>query len=101
MKKKEKTNFFGNFEEKVKFECKKKKETNNKILVNVFDLMFSVKSVNRNEIVLYKNNMENIISQYSVDNLLIPTLNYAFFSKTEKDVIVPWDMIEKYVNENQ
>ena len=78
VKKKEKTNFFGNFEERIKFEGKKKKETNNEILVNVFDLMFSVKSISRNEIVLCKNNVENIISQYSDDNLLIPTLNYAF-----------------------
>ena len=101
VKTKEKENFFNNFEEKVKLKGKKFKEPNNEILVNIFDLMFSVKSVSRNEIVLCKNNVNNIISQYSDDNLLIPALNYAFPPKTKKDVVVPWDMIVKYVNENQ
>ena len=101
MKTKEKENFFNNFEEKVKLKGKKFKEPNNEILVNIFDLMFSVKSVSRNEIVLCKNNVNNIISQYSDDNLLIPALNYAFPPKTKKDVVVPWDMIVKYVNESQ
>ena len=78
----------------------KKKVINNDKFVNVFDLMFTVKSVNRNVIELYKNDISGVLSQYSEPKVFNDLLNHPFPKKEVKDVKINWDLITKYVNEN-
>ena len=78
----------------------KKKVINNDKFVNVFDLMFTVKSVNRNVIELYKNDISGVLSQYSEPKVFNDLLNHAFPKKEVKDVNINWDLITKYVNDN-
>ena len=68
--------------------------------VNVFDFIFSVKSINRNEIVLYNNNISSILDQYYEPKLFRELLNYSFPPKKVTDVIIDMNMIQNYVNEN-
>ena len=78
----------------------KKQVKNNDKFVNVFDLMFTVKSVNRNVIELYKNDISGVLSQYSEPKVFNDLLNHAFPKKEVKDVNINWDLITKYVNDN-
>ena len=75
-------------------------EPNKEFFVNIYDLMFTIKSVSRNEIVLIKNNVNNIIEKYEDENKLMEMLNYTFPQKTEKDAIFPYDLVQKYVQES-
>ena len=73
---------------------------NNDKFVNVFDLMFTVKSVNKNVIELYKNDISSVLNQYSEPKVFNDLLHYAFPKKEVKDVELNWDLISKYVNDN-
>ena len=70
------------------------------VFVNVFDFIFTVKSIQRNEIVLYINDISNVLDNYSKPDTFIELLNYPFGQKTAEDIEINWDIIEKYVNEN-
>ena len=70
------------------------------IFVNVFDLIFSIKSINKNEIVVYQNDISNILEEYNEPNTFMSLLNYGFANKKEKEVELNMDIIEKYINEN-
>lgn len=50
--------------------------------VNVFDFIFTVKSIHRNEIVLYINNISNVLDNYSKPDTFIELLNSSFEQKT-------------------
>ena len=78
----------------------KKIVKNNDKFVNVFDLMFTVKSVNRNVIELYKNDISSVLSQYSDPKVFNDLLHHAFPKKEDKDVEINRDLITKYINEN-
>ena len=68
--------------------------------VNVFDLMFSIKSINRNEIVVCQNNISSVLDEYYEPNTFLALLDYGFRDKKEKEVKLNMDIIEKYINEN-
>ena len=68
--------------------------------VNVFDLIFSIKSISKNEIVVYKNNISSVLDEYYEPNTFMSLLNYGFPDKKEKEVHLNMDIIEKYINEN-
>ena len=68
--------------------------------VNVFDLMFSIKSISKNEIVVYQNDISSVLEEYYEPNIFISLLNYGFHDKKEKEVHLNMDIIEKYINEN-
>ena len=68
--------------------------------VNVFDLMFSIKSINRNEIVVCQNNISSVLDEYYEPNTFLALLDYGFRDKKEKEVQLNMDIIEKYINEN-
>ena len=68
--------------------------------VNVFDLMFSIKSISKNEIVVYQNDISSVLEEYYEPNIFISLLNYGFHDKKEKEVQLNMEIIEKYINEN-
>jgi hypothetical protein len=68
--------------------------------VNVFDLMFSIKSISRNEIVVCQNNISSVLDEYYEPNTFLALLDYGFRDKKEKEVQLNMDIIEKYINEN-
>jgi hypothetical protein len=68
--------------------------------VNVFDLMFSIQSINRNEIVVCQNNISSVLDEYYEPNTFLALLDYGFRDKKEKEVQLNMDIIEKYINEN-
>ena len=68
--------------------------------VNVFDLIFSIKSISKNEIIVYKNNISSVLDEYYEPNIFMSLLNYGFHDKKEKEVQLNMDIIEKYINEN-
>ena len=75
--------------------------TNNFNFINVFDLMFTVNKVTKNEIILNQNNISEILSQYSDPEIFKSLLNHSFPDKKAKDVHVDFDVIEKDINENK
>ena len=68
--------------------------------VNVFDLIFSVKSISKNEIVVCQNDISSVLEEYYEPNTFMSLLNYGFSDKKEKEVQLNMDIIEKYINEN-
>ena len=68
--------------------------------VNVFDLIFSIKSISKNEIIVYKNNISSVLDEYYEPNTFMSLLIYGFNDKKEKEVQLNMDIIEKYINEN-
>ena len=68
--------------------------------VNVFDLIFNIKSINKNEIVVYQNDISSVLEEYNEPNTFMSLLNYGFHDKKEKEVHLNMDIIEKYINEN-
>ena len=68
--------------------------------VNVFDLMFSIKSISRNEIVVCQNNISSVLDEYYEPNTFLALLDYGFRDRKEKEVQLNMDIIEKYINEN-
>ena len=68
--------------------------------VNVFDLIFSIKSISKNEIVVYQNDISSVLEEYYEPNTFLSLLNYGFHDKKEKEVQLNMDIIEKYINEN-
>ena len=68
--------------------------------VNVFDLMFSMQSISRNEIVVCQNNISSVLDEYYEPNTFLALLDYGFRDKKEKEVQLKMDIIEKYINEN-
>ena len=71
-----------NYSEKRHFKQEKKK---NKYL-NVFDLIFKIKSCRINIIELEKNDISEIVKAYSEENTFISLLNYNFQDKTQEEV---------------
>ena len=68
--------------------------------VNVFDLIFSIKSISKNEIIVYQNDISSVLEEYNEPNTFMSLLNYGFHDKKEKEVQLNMDIIEKYINEN-
>ena len=68
--------------------------------VNVFDLMFSIKSISKNEIVVYQNDISSVLEEYYEPNIFISLLNYGFHDKKEKEVQLNMEIIEKYIKES-
>ena len=68
--------------------------------VNVFDLMFSIKSISKNEIVVCQNNISSVLDEYYEQNTFFDLLNYGFPNKKENEVQLNMDIIEKYIKEN-
>jgi len=68
--------------------------------VNVFDLMFSIKSISKNEIVVCQNSISSVLDEYYEPKTFEALLNYGFRDKKEKEVQLNMDIIEKYINEN-
>ena len=79
---------------------KKHKELNIESFVNVFDLIYTVKSIGKKEIILCKNDISSILDQYSEPSKFISLLNHTFPQKRDEDVKIDFEMIKKYVNEN-
>ena len=92
--------FFPDKEINIKKQGKKFKEPNKEAFVNVFDLIYTVKSIGKNEIVLYKNDISTLLDQYSEPSIFESLLNHTFSPKKDEDVIIDFDMIMKYVNDN-
>jgi len=68
--------------------------------VNVFDLIFSIKSISKNEIIVCQNNISSVLEEYYEPNTFMSLLNYGFHDKKEKEVQLNINLIEKYINEN-
>ena len=100
VKNKDQNLFFPDKEINIKKQGKKIKEPNKEAFVNVFDLIYTVKSIGKNEIVLYKNDISTILDQYSEPSIFESLLNHTFSLKKDEDVIIDFDMIMKYVNDN-
>ena len=67
----------------------------NKIeLINVFELMFSIKSVNDNLIVLKKNDISKILKNYSnnEDNFM-QLINHRFSERKNENIMINWENI--------
>ena len=67
----------------------------NKIeLINIFELMFSIKSVSENLIVLKKNDISKILKHYSnnEDNFM-QLINHRFSERKNENIIINWDNI--------
>lgn len=84
---------------KHKNENKKENE-----LINVFELMFSIKSVSDNLIVLKKNDISKILKIYSNnENSFMKLINHRFSERENENVLINWDNITfnwKYDNNN-
>ena len=76
---------------------KKIMEKIEKVNLNIFDLIFTVNSVKKNEIILIKNDISGILSQFEESEILY-LLNHVYPNKEEKEVQIRIDLIEKYVN---
>ena len=68
--------------EKKHFKQGKKKSK----YINVFDLIFTVKNINNNNISLSKNDISEIIKAYSEEKTFMSLLNYSFPVKTKEEV---------------
>ena len=68
--------------EKKHFKQGKKKSK----YINVFDLIFTVKNINNNNIILEKNDISEIIRAYSDEKTFMALLNYNFPIKTKEEV---------------
>ena len=68
--------------------------------VNIFDLLFSIKSISKNEIVVCQNDISSVLEEYYEPNIFMSLLNYGFHDKKEKEVQLNMEIIEKYINEN-
>ena len=69
-------------------------------IVNVFDLMFTIKSISKNEIVVFQNDISNILEEYNDPNIFMSLLGFIFHDKIKKEVHWNMGIIEKYINEN-
>ena len=98
--KREKKNLFTIEENNVKRKGKKLKEICNIPFVNVYDLMFSVKSIERNEIIVFKHDISSILDNYSKPGMFESLLNHDFRPKNDEDVKINFDIIKNYVDEN-
>ena len=79
---------------------KKIKEPSKETFVNVFDLIYTVKNIGKNEIILYRNDISTVLDQYSEPSVFESLLNHHFSPKKDEDVTIDFDMIIKYVNDN-
>ena len=84
----------------IRVKGKKHKKPNFEVFVNVFDLIYTVKSIKTNEIMLYKNDISSILDQYSEPSMFMSLLNYRFPQKRDEDINYDFEIIKKYVNEN-
>ena len=98
--KREKKNLFTIEDNNVKRKGKKLKEICNIPFVNVYDLMFSVKSIERNEIIVFKHDISSILDNYSKPDMFESLLNHGFRPKNDEDVKINFDIIKNYVDEN-
>ena len=98
--KKEKKNIFTIEENNIKRKGKKVKEICTIPFVNVFDLMFSVKSIGRNEIVVFKHDISSVLDNYSEPGMFESLLNHSFRAKNDEDIKINFEIIKNYVDEN-
>ena len=84
---------------KKKFTGRKHIEYREKF-VNVFDLIFTIKNISKNEICVCQNDISSVLEEYYEPNTFLSLLNYGFHDKKEKEVQLNMDIIEKYISEN-
>ena len=97
---KQENNFFIGNEKNQRMKGKKPKELNAESFVNPYDLIYTVKSIAKNEITLSRNDISTILDQYSSPGALLALLNHNFPLKKERDVVIDINMITKYIKEN-
>ena len=84
---------------KKKFTGRKHIEYREKF-VNVFDLIFTIKNISKNEICVCQNDISSVLEEYYDPNTFMSLLNHGFHDKKEKEVQLNMDIIEKYISEN-
>ena len=73
----------------------KKKKKKGKEFINVFELMFSVKSVENNIIVLEKNDVGKILKNYMEnDEIFLEFINNSFSERKNEKFLIDWDKIK-------
>ena len=89
---KDKTTFFWEIEKKNKKSKSSNKGEND--FVNVFELMFSIKSLNNNVIVLQKNDISKILKEYSKnENTFKQLIEHSFNERKKENVLIDWSKI--------
>ena len=92
--------FIPEIDKTIKAKGRKHKKPNFEVFVNVFDLIYTVKSIKKNEIMLCKNDISSVLDQYSEPSIFMSLLNYNFPPKRDEDINYDFEIIKKYVNEN-
>ena len=79
----------------IKLDKKTKKKKKGKKYINVFEFMYSVKSVENNTMVLEKNDVGKILKNYSDnDETFFEFINNAFSDRKNEKFLIDWDRIK-------
>lgn len=96
---KSKNNFYiSNKESNTKIFQSKMHIKNTESFVNVFDLIYTVKNIGKNQIIVNKNNISNALDNYSDPKMFIKLINYVFPHKNDEDVKIDFNMIKDFVD---
>ena len=86
--------------ERIKENSERKNIYEKEKFVNVFDLMFTIKSISKNEIVACQNDISSVLEEYYDPNTFMSLLDSISHDKIKKEIQLNLDIIEKYINEN-
>jgi len=78
----------------------RKKMNDREKFINVFDLIFTIKSISKNEIIVCQNDISNILDEYNEPNIFISLIYYHFHNKKQNELQLNMEIIEKYINGN-
>ena len=82
-------------------EIPERKNMDNRVkFINVFDLIFTIKSISKNEIVVCQNDISDVLEEYNDPNIFMLLLYFNFHDKIKKEVQWNMGIIEKYINKN-
>jgi len=93
-------NNLGLNKERIKENSERKNIYEREKYVNVFDLMYTIKSISKNEIVVCQNDISSVLEEYDEPNIFMSLLDSISHDKIKKEVQLNMDIIEKYINEN-
>ena len=89
---------FDIFNDIINYKGKKHNYTFTNNFINVYDLIFTVKNIDKNNIIiLEQNDIENILKNYSDKEMFNSLLNQNFSFKTKEELIIDITPIEFYL----